>query len=84
MVQVYGVCGEYGGIVSIIPYDMVWYVSKHRHKTVLGRLAALRVRLETLWKRLNAFRQAWERIGAFNMLGGLGSIIPYGVVWHLC
>ena len=39
-------------------------------------------RLETLWKRSNAFRSFWERMGAFTRLGRLGSIIPYGMVWY--
>ena len=36
----YGVCGEYGGMVSIIPNGIVSYVSKHKRKISLERLGA--------------------------------------------
>ena len=46
----YGFCGEYGGMVSITPYGMVWYVSKHMHKDNSGTFGSVVERLETLWK----------------------------------
>ena len=40
-------------------------------------------RLESLWKRLNAFQAFWERMGAFSRLGRLTSIIPYDMVLYV-
>ena len=62
---------------------MVWYVSEHKHKN-LGTFGGVLERLETLWTRFNAFRAFWERMGAFNRLGRVGSIIPYGIEWYEC
>ena len=75
-----GFCGVYGGIVSIIQYDMVWYVSEHQHKGDLGTFGSVVERLEALWKRSNAFRALRERMGAFSRLGRLRSSRPYGMV----
>ena len=61
---------------------MVWYVSKHKHKESLGTFGSVVGRLETLWKRLNAFQAFRERVGSFSSLGMLGSIKPYGTVWY--
>ena len=80
----YVFCGVYGGMVSIIPYGMVWHVSKHKHKDNLGKFGSVVERLEALWKRLNALRGFWGRTGAFSKLGCLGRIIPYGMVWYVC
>ena len=68
-------CGEYGGMVSITPYGMVWYVSKHKHKDNLGMFGSVWERLEAVWKRLNAFQGFSERMGALSRLGRLGSIV---------
>ena len=69
-------------MVSIIPYRIVWYVSKQKHKENLGTFGSEVERFEALWKRLNAFQPFWERMGAFSRLGRLASIIPYGMVWY--
>ena len=69
-------------MLSIIPYGMVWYVCKHKHKENLGTFGSVVERLEALWKRLNALRGLWERMRAFSTLGRLGSIIPYGMTWY--
>ena len=53
------ICGVYGGLVSILPYAMVWYVSKHKHKENLGTFGSVVERLEVLRKRLNAFQAFW-------------------------
>ena len=65
----YGFCGVYGGMVSIIPYGMVWYVSKHKHKDNLGTFGSVVERLEVLWKRLNALKGFVECMGAFSRAG---------------
>ena len=62
-----GVYGVYGGMVSIIPYGMVWYVSKQMHKDNLGMFGSVVERLEALCKRLNALRglgSVWERLAS--------------------
>ena len=59
---------------------MVRYVSKHKEN--LGTLGSVVERLETLWKRLNAFPAFRERVGSFCRLGWLGSIKPYGMVGY--
>ena len=56
---------------------MLWYVSKYKHKFCLGTFGNVMERLEVFWNRLNAFRELWDRIGAFGRLGRLGIIIPY-------
>ena len=61
----YCFCGVYGDMVSIIPYGMVWYISKHKHEENLGTLGSVVERLEALRKRLNVLRGAgsvWERL----------------------
>ena len=78
----YGFCGEYGGMVSIIAYGRLWYASKHKHKEMLGTFGSVGERIEALWKRLNAFRVLGERMGASGSIGRLGTIIPYGTVWY--
>ena len=82
-----GAFSRLGRLASIIPYGMVWYVSKHKHKDNLGTFGSVVERLEALWKRLNAFRAFWERMGAFGRLGRLVSIIPYVcmvcMVWYV-
>ena len=55
----YGVCGVYGVMVSIIPYGMVRYVSKTKHKDNLVTFGSIVDRVEALWKSLNAFRAFW-------------------------
>ena len=78
--QAYPTCivfyGVYGGMVSILPYGMVWYVSKHKRKDNLGTFGSVVERLEVLWKRLNAIRALGERMGAFGRLGRLGRLEP--------
>ena len=58
----YAFRGEYGGMVSIIPYGMLWYASQHKHKDVLGTFGSVGERLEALWKRFNVFRAFWDRM----------------------
>ena len=70
-------CGEHARTLSIIPFGIVWFVSKHKHKENLGTFGSVVERLETFWKRFNALRAFWEIIGAFSRLGRLGSIFPY-------
>ena len=74
----YGFCGVYGGMVSIIWYGMVWYgaISKHRQKDNLKTSGSVLERLEAFWRCLNAFRKFWKRMGAFGRLR-LVSLIPY-------
>ena len=60
--QIYGFCGEYGGMVNIIPYGLLWYVSKHKHKDISGMFGSVGESLEAFWKRLKAFRAFWERM----------------------
>ena len=51
------------------------YVSKHKHKKILGTLGLFLERLEAFGKSSNAFKAFGERMGAFGRLGRLGSII---------
>ena len=50
-----------------------------RFKVNLGTFGDVLDRLEACGKRLIVFRECRERMGAFFWLGGLGSIIPYGM-----
>ena len=76
----YGFCGEYG-MVRLNPYGMLWYVSKHKHKEILGTFSSVGERLEAFGKRLNSFRAFWERMVAVSRLGSLGTAIPYGILY---
>ena len=60
----YGSYGEYCCMVSIIPFGIVWYLSKHEHKENLGTFGSVVGRLEALWKRLRfrRFGGVWERL----------------------
>ena len=78
----YGFCGECCCIVTIIPFGMVWYVSKHKHKEDLGAFGSIVDRFEALWKRLSVFRALRERMGAFGRLGRLGNTKTFGRVWY--
>ena len=65
----YGSGGVYGGMVSIMPYGLVWYGIRER----LGTLD----RLEAFCYRLCAFRASWVIMRAFDRLGRRCSIILY-------
>ena len=69
-------------MVSITPFGMVWYVSKHKHKEKAGTVGIVVERVEALWKHLYAFRAFRERMRAFSTLGRQGSIKPYGMVLY--
>ena len=77
----YGVCGEYGGLVSRIPYGMVWYVSKHKHKDNLGTFGSVVERLEVLWTLLNTSPAFWERMGALSRLGDVRG--PFRTIYDI-
>ena len=54
---------------------MVWYVSKHKRKDILGTLGNVLEKLEAFWNRLNAFRAFGDHMGAFDRL-------VFGSVWR--
>ena len=43
----YGFCDRYACMVSIMPFGMVWYISKHKHKDNLATFGSVVENLET-------------------------------------
>ena len=80
----YGFCGVFGDMVSIIPSGMIWYgmvwygmLCKHKHEEHFGTFGSGLERLEMFWNCLNAFRALWDYMGAFGRLGRQRIIISY-------
>ena len=51
----YGFRYEYGGMVSIMQYGMVWYISEYKHGMSFGTFCSVVGSLDTFWNRLNSF-----------------------------